>query len=119
MKWVKLLLGAAIFVAGNAAYHYMSTYAYNHYHSWLSIASYAVLIATYLLIGLLPSLPPVTKSGTICLIFDIVLLLITVFPFVFPALGKISLFILTKRLYIVSSLLLGYFLKLTLKLRKE
>lgn len=118
MNKAKILLCVFIIVAGNIAYHFMSSYAAKYYYSGLAVASYAVLILTYLLAGLIPNLPPIIKSRLICFVLDMALVLIIVFPFVFPSV-EISLFLLEARIYIAASVLLGYFLRSTVKLQKK
>ena len=116
MNRIKLFLGAVILILGNLIYYYLRYIAIKYFY--FGVESYIVLVLTYTLIALLPSLPPVTKNKKLCYFFDILLLLIILLPFIFPT-SQITLFILANYMHIFFSLLLGYFIRLTFSLHKE
>lgn len=108
-------MGGIVLITGNVSYFVLKS----HFH--LAVAAYAVaayisLILTYILIGLLLTPSPVIKYKMLYYFFDIFLLVLLLFPFIFPFM-QISLFLLETHLYIFLALLLGYSVKSTLKLK--
>lgn len=110
----KLLVGLIVLTSGNILYIFLQLRPGFPRFPYMP---YVVSIFTYTLIGALKTPTTIINSKVVYCITDIILLLLLLFPFIFPR-SLISIFLIDSHINIFFALSLGYYIKLTILILK-